>query len=59
MSDKDIENLRKTVVDSSDSVKIDLTYLAEKKKQVIIALSKRDLDEETIDKLCQVLTDKK
>jgi transcriptional regulator with XRE-family HTH domain len=55
LSDKESENLRRAVMVSSGSMKIDLTDLTEKKKQAIIALTKKDLDEEIVDKLCQIL----
>ena len=59
LSDKDKEKLRKAMVDSSDTVKIDLTDLAEKKKQMIYEITKGDLDEATIDQLCKIIKEKK
>ena len=59
LSDKDKEKLRKAMVDSSDTVKIDLTDLAEKKKRMIYEITKGDLDEATIDQLCKIISDKK
>ena len=59
LSDKDKAKLRKAMVNSSDSVKIDLTDLAEKKKQMIYEITKGDLDEATIDQLCKIIKDKK
>ena len=59
LSDKDKEKLRKAMVDSSDTVKIDLTDLAEKKKRMIYEITKGDLDETTIDQLCKIISDKK
>jgi hypothetical protein len=47
------------MVDSSDTVKIDLTDLAEKKKQMIYEITKGDLDEATIDQLCEIINSKK
>ena len=59
LSDKDKEKLRKAMVDSSDSVKLDLTELAEKKKHVIFAITKEDLDEDTINELYKIINNKK
>lgn len=59
LSDKDKEKLRKAMVESSDTVKIDLTDLAEKKKQMIYEITKGDLDEATIDQLCKIIKEKK
>ena len=44
---------------SSETVKIDLTDLAEKKKQMIFEITKGNLDEDTIDQLCKIINDKK
>ena len=59
LSEKDKEKLRKAMLKSSETVKIDLTDLAEKKKQMIFEITKGDLDEETIDQLCKIINDKK
>ena len=59
LSDRDKEKLRKAMMASSDTVKIDLTDLAEKKKQMIYEITKGDLDEETIDQLCKIIKEKK
>ena len=59
LSDKDKVKLRKAMVESSDTVKIDLTDLAEKKKQMIYEITKGDLDEATIDQLCKIIKEKK
>ena len=58
LSDKDKEKLRKAMVNSSDTLKLDLTELAEKKKQVIFAITKEDLDEETVNTLYQIINNK-
>lgn len=59
LSEKDKEKLRKAMVKSSETVKIDLTDLAEKKKQMIFEITKGNLDEDTIDQLCKIINDKK
>lgn len=59
LSDKDKDKLHRAIVASSDTVKIDLTDLAEKKKQVIFALSRGDIDEETVDRLNEIIKEKK
>jgi transcriptional regulator with XRE-family HTH domain len=59
LSEKDKAKLRKAMLDSSDTVKIDLTDLAEKKKQMIYEITKGDLDEATIDQLCEIINAKK
>lgn len=58
LSDKDKEKLRRAMLDSSDTVKLDLTELAEKKKHVIFALTKEDLDEETVNQLYYIINNK-
>lgn len=59
LSERDKAKLRKAMVDSSDTVKIDLTDLAEKKKRMIYEITKGDLDEATIDQLCKIIKQKK
>ena len=59
LSDKDKAKLRKAMAESSDTVKIDLTDLAEKKKQMIYEITRGDLDEATIDQLCKIINQKK
>jgi transcriptional regulator with XRE-family HTH domain len=59
LSEKDKEKLRKAMMKSSETVKIDLTDLAEKKKQMIFEITKGNLDEDTIDQLCKIINDKK
>ena len=59
LSDKDKEKLKKAMIESSDIVKIDLTDLAEKKKQMIFEITDGNLDEDTIDLLCKIISDKK
>ncbi len=59
LSDKDKEKLRKAMAESSDRVKIDLTDLAEKKRQMIFEITNGELDEATIDELHQIIETKK
>ena len=59
LSERDKEKLRKAMAESSEVVKIDLTDLAEKKRQMIFEITKVDLDEETIDQLCNIIKEKK
>ena len=59
LSERDKAKLRKAMVDSSDTVKIDLTELAEKKKQVIYEITKGNLDEATINQVCELIKAKK
>ena len=59
LSDRDKDKVRKAMVNSSESVKIDLTDLAEKKKHVIFEVTKGDIDEDTLDLLCKIIHDKK
>ena len=59
LSEKDKEKLRKAMAESSESVKIDLTDLAEKKRHVIFEITKGDLDDDTIEQLCKIISIKK
>ncbi len=55
LSEKDIDKLRKAMASSSETVKINLTDLAEKKKHIIFSLTKGDIDEQTVDDLCEII----
>lgn len=59
LSDKDKVKLRKAMAESSDSVKIDLTDLAEKKRQMIFEITNGNLDESVIEELHQIIETKK
>lgn len=59
LSEKDQKNLREAVVASKDRVKIDLTELAEKKRRVILALAKDEIDNEALDEICKIVNAEK
>ena len=59
LSDRDKEKLRKAMAESSDRVKIDLTDLAEKKRQMIFEITNGNLDESVIEQLHQIIETKK
>ena len=59
LSEKDKLKLRKAMAESSDRMKIDLTDLAEKKRQMIFEITNGNLDEDTIEELCQIIDSKK
>jgi transcriptional regulator with XRE-family HTH domain len=59
LTDKDKAKLKKAIMDSTNKIKIDLTDLAEKKKQVYFALQNNKLDESTINKLCEIINKNK
>ena len=48
-------NLRNAIINTKDSVKINLTDLADKKKRVILALARDNIDNETLDKICKIV----
>ena len=55
LSEKDQKNIREAVVSSKDRVKIDLTELAEKKRRVILALAQDEIDNETLEQICNMV----
>lgn len=59
LSEKDKEKLRKAMAESSDTVKIDLTDLADKKRQMIFEITNGNLDESVIEELHQIIKTKK
>ena len=58
LSDKDKENLRNAIAQTAANVKVNITELSEKKKKLIYALSKDELDDETIERLCEIIEKK-
>lgn len=58
LSEKDKENLNDAISQTASKIKMDITELSEKQRKLIYALSKNQIDEETIDKLCEIV-DKK
>lgn len=58
LSDKDKENLNNAISQTASKIKMDITELSEKQRKLIYALSKNQIDEETIDRLYEIV-DKK
>ena len=57
-SEKDKKKIKDSIEKSASHVKIDLTEMADKKKKLIYSISKGDFDEETLDKLCEIIKNK-
>lgn len=57
-SEKDKKKIKDSIEKTASHVKIDLTEMAVKKKKLIYSISKGDIDEETIDKLCEIIKNK-
>ena len=55
LSDKDLSKLREAITDTASKVKVNITDLSDKRKKLLFALTKGDLDEDTIEELCQVV----
>ena len=51
LSSTDVMKIRKTIVGSCTSIKINLTEFAEKKKRLIFAISRDDIANETLDRI--------
>lgn len=59
LSEANKNKLRKAIEESTPSVKIDFTDVDAKKKELILSMAKSDLDDETIDKLCEIINKNK
>ncbi|MCF0117096.1 MAG: helix-turn-helix transcriptional regulator [Bacilli bacterium] len=59
LTDKDVMNLRNAINATAGSVRVDLTELSDKKKKVLFALTKDDLDDDAIDELCEIIEKRK
>ena len=57
-SEKDKRNIKEAIEKSTSRVKIDLTEMTEKKKKLIYSIKKNDIDEETLDRLCEIIKNK-
>lgn len=57
-SEKDKKKIKDSIEKSASHVKIDLTEMADKKKKLIYSISKGDIDEETLDRLCEIISEK-
>ena len=57
-SDKDKKKIKDSIESSAAQVKINLTEMADKKKKLIYKLSKGNIDEETLDRLCEIISEK-
>lgn len=58
LSERDCENLKEALVATKDRVKIDLTELGEKKRRVIMALARDEIDADTLDEICKLVNNK-
>ena len=58
LSDKDKENVKNAIKETTSNIKVNITELSERKKKLIFALTKDELDNETIEELCAII-DKK
>ncbi|MCF0117280.1 MAG: helix-turn-helix domain-containing protein [Bacilli bacterium] len=58
LSDKDRENLRNAITQTTENLKVNITELSEKKRKLIYALSKDQLDDETVELLCEIIEKK-
>ncbi len=55
LSDINKEKLHKAIEDSMPSIKVDISDIDSKKRELILSVAKKDLDNETIDKLCEII----
>ena len=58
LSDKDKQNVRDAIQETTSNLKVNITELSEMKKKLIFAITKDGLDNETIEELCAVLKKK-
>lgn len=59
LSEKDKKNIKNAEVSLKERVKIDLTELSEKKRRVIIALSRDEIDDEDMEEICKIVNSKR
>ena len=47
--------LKKAIYDSIDNYKVDLSNVSENKRRVLLSLTNDEIDEDVVDKLCEVI----
>ena len=58
LNDKNKLKLQKAIKDSKTTVKLALNDIDKKKKGLILSVAKNDLDDETIEQLCEIIKKK-
>ena len=59
LNDKNKEKLRKAIEESKSSLKIDVSEVGSKKKQILFSVANGEVDDETIEKLCEIIKQNK
>ena len=57
--EKEREELRNAILASTSNYKIDLSTLCDKKRKLLFTLAEGEIDEEVVDKLCEVVDENK
>lgn len=55
LSDEEKEAVKQAVYGSMDNYRVDLSSISDNKRQVLLSLTKDELDEEVVNKLCEVI----
>lgn len=58
LSDTDRVKIKEAIEQSSSKVKINLTEMTEKKKKLIFTIKDTDLDDDTLNQLCEIINKK-
>ena len=58
LSEKDKKKVHEAIEKSSSQVKIDLTEMADIKKKLIFSIKSSNLDDETLNELCEIINKK-
>jgi transcriptional regulator with XRE-family HTH domain len=59
LNEKNQQKLQEAIKESLVSITINLSDMDSKKKELLLSMAKKDLDDETIDKLCEIMNKKK
>ena len=59
LNEKNQQKLQEAIKESLVSITINLSDMDSKKKELLLSMAKKDLDDETIDKLCEIINKKK
>ena len=55
ISDEDKQNIKFAIINTNESIKLDMSGIADKKKEIVVLLMSKDVNEDTLDKIYGLL----
>ena len=57
LSDVDMKKIKDAIYSSKENYKVDLSTIDDKKRRVLLSITEGKLDDETVDRLCEVISE--